>query len=905
MADPARAIEDGRPSPPPGRPTFPVQAAKAQRPPLRPDTLHRARLLEWLAINVHHRLVQVVADAGYGKTTLLADFAAQTRLRTIWFRVDDEDRDWISVLHYLVAAGREVDPGFAPHTAERLAELGTTGGTRQEIVRTFLAELGRLADDPTVLIIDDYHVLDESPDARSVIADILVRAPERFTLILATRRRPSLTIARLRALGEVADLTTDDLRFTEPETEALFRDAYHQPLEPDVLSDLSRRTEGWAASLQLVRAAVRERSTSQIRAFVRSLSGVDENLYDYLAEEVVGELEPAMQDFLMRTSILQVVDPTLAEVVASVPQPDARRLIESAERIGLLSRRGQTARHTVRYHPLVRDFLEDRLRRDTGDDAVRDLHRVVARHGETSDWRLAAFHYTAARDIPDLHRVLREWIHELLGRGDVRLAHEYLTGFPPTQPDPVFDVIESRLHWIESRLSDAQARAQAAYEHLRNARGTFRDIALFNLVSVQFERGFEQAGFEHAKLLAETAEDPGLRSIGIASILMAEATEADLHDLAAQLESMVRSQRTAGHWQFLATSLANLAFTYRQMGDADRTRDVAREALEAFPADTDSPVVAAAESVLAWALRFTGEVRAAEEASSRATSSPHVLVRVESLVESADLETWYGDAAVASRLLTEAVSIDSDGLRSQYLGSSSAELAIRTGDFDTARTLLANEPRVDVYGEVGHLGRRRYMDALLAARTASPFAPEAIQSALMYCRRRHISFLVQPLVLLAAAVRGGDALTKAVAHWPAAEAAHLSMVAELVVDRLDAVDTFPGSLVEREVRLRPARWLPPLRLALRERGPSANAAAHLLDLHGDQSDVSLLRGFVRAQRRAGIDPGLGRRLARRLAAKVVVEDLGRIRVVVGDKEILGTRIRRKSLALLCLLLTRQ
>ena len=96
---------------------FPVQAAKVQPPPLRDDILARDRLLDWLHAKIHQRLVLVLAEAGYGKTTLLADFAARTRLRTLWYRLDDDDRDWVTVMHHLVAAGREHDPDFAPRTA--------------------------------------------------------------------------------------------------------------------------------------------------------------------------------------------------------------------------------------------------------------------------------------------------------------------------------------------------------------------------------------------------------------------------------------------------------------------------------------------------------------------------------------------------------------------------------------------------------------------------------------------------------------------------------------------------------------------------------------------------------------------------------------------------------------------
>ena len=95
---------------------FPLQAAKVQRPPLRRETLRRERLLDWLKVKIHHRIVLVTAEAGYGKTTLLADFARHHRRPTMWYRLDEEDRNWVSFLHYLVAAGREIEPEFAPAT---------------------------------------------------------------------------------------------------------------------------------------------------------------------------------------------------------------------------------------------------------------------------------------------------------------------------------------------------------------------------------------------------------------------------------------------------------------------------------------------------------------------------------------------------------------------------------------------------------------------------------------------------------------------------------------------------------------------------------------------------------------------------------------------------------------------
>ena len=406
---------------------FPVQAAKVQPPPLRDDILARDRLLDWLHAKIHQRLVLVLAEAGYGKTTLLADFAARTRLRTLWYRLDEDDRDWVTVMHHLVAAGREHDPDFAPRTASLLADTGVAGPARDAVLDAYLRELPAIAEHGVVLILDDFHLVDEAPDAKAIVRELVSRAPERVSIVIASRRPPSVPIARLRAAGEVAELRTDDLRFDADETARLFSETYGRSLEPDVLRDLSARTEGWAASLQLVQAALRDRSPLEIRRFVRNLSGADQELYDYLAEEVIGDLPDDLQQFLMRTSILQVVTPELAGIVTDLPAPEVRRLTTQAERYSLLSRRGSVQRDHLRYHPLVRDFLEDRLERESGGrDAITALHRTVAEASEAGDWRTACYHYSVIGDTAAIGRTIDGAVEEIIARGDVAIAEALL-----------------------------------------------------------------------------------------------------------------------------------------------------------------------------------------------------------------------------------------------------------------------------------------------------------------------------------------------------------------------------------------------------------------------------------------------------------------------------------------------
>src|SRR5439155_13183565 len=174
---------------------FPIHVSKVQRPALPDETLARDRLLDWLHAKIHHRLVLVTAEAGYGKTTLLADFARRTRLRTLWYRLDESDRDWVTVLHYLVAAGREVDPDFASTTWSLLGELGSGGSSRDAIVATFVRELQSIGEHGAVLVLDHYHAVDDAPALQPIVREVVNHAPERLTIVLLSRRAPTLPIA--------------------------------------------------------------------------------------------------------------------------------------------------------------------------------------------------------------------------------------------------------------------------------------------------------------------------------------------------------------------------------------------------------------------------------------------------------------------------------------------------------------------------------------------------------------------------------------------------------------------------------------------------------------------------------------------------------------------------------------
>ena len=252
----------------------------------------------------------------------------------------------------------------------------------------------------------------------------------------------------------MAELGTDDLRFDATETARLFTETYGRDLEPDVLADVAARTEGWAASLQLVQAALRDRSPAEIRRFVRGLTGADQELYDYLAEEVVGDLPEDLQQFLMRTSILQVVTPDLAAVVdRTSTTPRCARLTAAAERLTLLT--PAVAHRHAAGSATTRSCASSSRRgsaRRSGDAAVAALHRRAA--------EAAAVERLARRRLP-----LPRGRRPRCGRNDDRRSHPRDHGQRPTRDGgEEIDQIptDSRLPVLEPRSMLPRAAAATA-----------------------------------------------------------------------------------------------------------------------------------------------------------------------------------------------------------------------------------------------------------------------------------------------------------------------------------------------------------------------------------------------------------------------------------------------------------
>jgi DNA-binding SARP family transcriptional activator/tetratricopeptide (TPR) repeat protein len=881
---------------------FPVQLSKVQPPALRSETLERPRLLDWLRSKTHGRVVLVLADAGFGKTTLLADYSRRTRLPTLWYRLDEQDRDWIPFLNHLVAAGREHSPAFAPQTAALLADAGPDGPDRDDVLDAFLLELSAIATAGALIVFDDFHLVDDSPDVRHITREILARAPDRVTVVIASRRLPTVPLGRLRALGEVNELQTDDLRFDLRETTQLFNQTFGRDLDGEVLAELANRTEGWIASLHLVQAALRDRSPSEIRRFIRGLSGADRELYDYLAEEVVGDLPPDLQQFLMETSVLQVITPELAGAASGLEPESVHRLTSAAERLTLLSRSTAYPRTHQRYHPLVREFLEARLRSIDGVGRVLELHRRVADTARRIDWRIAAHHYREGGDIDSMLDVVGGAIPAIMGNGQYALAEAFIATVGSNERPARFDVIQSRVDMQHGDYQAAIAASTALLESDTTA-AIDRDHALLNLVTLYLNYGDGDRATAFAEQL-EASEDPNLASIARASKAMVTGSESDDIDrINRLLVAMAHHQRSSRPHHFAVTQY-NLASNLVIQDRPDQALTELQLALEILESGSAAIELAAARIRRAEALAMLGRVGEARAMIALAQASGAAYQEDEIGIGIADVFDSYLDADAAESLFSSLHihrHVTPGGMRLAAL--SNARMLARRYRHDEAAAMLARYPS----GRPAHLGieaELRVTRAFVAIAGNDENALMLAEDALSHARLQGAHRWRRCAELLRAMVAEDGDVNRQVILIGRDSPHSLTYLADLLVGHLDVLNEEAAGTVLEAAALHPGRWRTPLRRAIDSRSSAAVACARVLETVGEKVDVSRLRRLAHELKRRPETTNLGRGLARHLADRVYVEDQGRVLVRIGAREVAGSDVRRKVLGLVCFLISR-
>jgi len=349
--------------------TAPLLATKLFPPRPRVDLVHRERLIELLRTGVSAPLTVVRAPAGWGKSTLVAEWVHRDRVPVGWVSLDAGDDDPHRFWAYLLTAVDRALPGAAAPALRRLSGAGSQ--ILRDVVPVLVNELAMSGRD-LVLVLDDYHLVTD-PEVHRGMATMLEHPPPSLHVVLLTRAHPPLPLARWRARDRLVELDVGQLRFTEREALELLNGRARLGLSAQHIGSLLDRTEGWAAGLHL--AALRLAGRQDPGEFIDRFTGEDRHVEEYLVSEVLEEQSSAVRDFLVHTSVLERLNASLCTAVTG--RSDAADLLEYAYRQNLFVTPLDDAGQWFRYHHLFRALLRAELQR-TAPDRITHLHHRAA-----------------------------------------------------------------------------------------------------------------------------------------------------------------------------------------------------------------------------------------------------------------------------------------------------------------------------------------------------------------------------------------------------------------------------------------------------------------------------------------------------------------------------------------------
>ena len=395
---------------PAGGPGFDLLASKLRRPEVRPGAVHRLALIERLRRSKPYPIVSVVAPPGYGKTTLLSQWAERNGQAFAWVSVDEGDNDPKVLLTYVAEALNAIEP-IDERVFDALASPGSSV-PGSVVPRLGLAFASMTA--PVALVLDDVHTLHnrECQAALSVLAD---HVPGGSQLAVAGRSQPPLRVARLRAEGRILEIGAGDLSLDRDEASLLLRGADVVVGEDDV-AELQRRTEGWQAGLYL--AALYLREGGPLASAAVSFGGADRLVSEYMESEFLARISRRHREFLTRTAVLERMSGPLCDAVLEAA--GSAGVLAELEQSNLLlvplDRRGEW----YRYHHLFRDMLLAELRRlEPG--LIPVLRRRAARWCGQNGLPEAALEYSiAAGDVDTAAGLIQKLVVRPTGKGGSR-----------------------------------------------------------------------------------------------------------------------------------------------------------------------------------------------------------------------------------------------------------------------------------------------------------------------------------------------------------------------------------------------------------------------------------------------------------------------------------------------------
>lgn len=454
--------------------------SKLSRPVRQQNTVVRDRLLTKLSAAPHYRLTLVASPAGYGKTTLVAHWAAG-KSDLGWYSLDESDNLPERFASYLIAAIQQACGGHCGKS-EALSQKHQYASLPALFAQLFV----ELSDwhRPLLLVIDDYHLISNEAIHKGM-RFFLRHQPENLSLVVLSRTLPPLGIANLRVREQLLELNAAHLAFTHPETQQFFDNRLKDPIDQADSSRLCDDVAGWATALQLIALSARQSSTpsrQSTQQSARKLAGLNaSHLSDYLVDEVLDRVDAPTRDFLLRCSLLRSMNDAL--IVRLTGDGNGQQRLEELERQGLFIHRMDDTGEWFNFHPLFASFLRQRCQWELAAE-LPAIHRAAAEGWLAQGFPAEAIHHAlGADDIDMLRDIMLQHAWSLFNQSELALLEECLAALPYDR------LIQSpRLVLLQAWLAQSQHRYAEVDTLLAQAESEMqkRDIVMDQDLNAEF-----------------------------------------------------------------------------------------------------------------------------------------------------------------------------------------------------------------------------------------------------------------------------------------------------------------------------------------------------------------------------------------------------------------------------------
>lgn len=555
----------------------PVVITRVLRPKRRSDVLHRPRLLDFLHEHIDRKLILLSAAAGYGKTSLLIDFAHDSDLPVCWYTMSETDRDMRVFAEYLVASVRQIFPTFGQRSEAFLASVGGGNLDPGSLASVLVNDIYNDIPDYFVIVLDDYY-RGEVEGINFLLDTLLQNLPDNCHIILSSRSIPRFTpkgMALMVARREIDGLGTNDLRFAAAEIRALLAQNYNQHIPLEQAEMLAREAEGWITGILLTTHSL----WKGLFASLLEAKGAGSRVYEYLANEVFATQPRDVQDFLRRTAILDEMTPSLCNRL--LDRRDARQMFALLEDRNLfVSHVERETEASYTYHNLFQKFLQAKAE-EAGE--TEGLHaRAGALLERDGDLAQAIAHFQAGHRYGDAARAIVLAAPAAFESNHWHSLAEWIDALPP---DVLSD--QPRLLWYRASIHVQLGQHEAA-------------SGLFDRSDVGFRRNADQVG--QADVYITRANSYRL------SGRFQDAQDACKQGLAL-LEQAPPDQQIV---KSSAEARRTIGICMVQTGKLDEGTEELRRSLALYEEISDKFGIANLHSDLGTALRMSGNMEAAD-----------------------------------------------------------------------------------------------------------------------------------------------------------------------------------------------------------------------------------------------------------------------------------------------------